>query len=267
MARAGYCRGCGTYVYLRPDGYCVNGHDPQYVSDPYEAPDASAPPAAFAAPQQPAPQPAAPQYAPQPAPQCPPQYAAPPAPKKRRGGLIAVLVILLLLVCGAGAAVVGVVLGLLPNPTEMLATPTHQKVAAASDFIQAFVTADPVLFRKSIPSDAASAANPAYWIKKLSESSGAGKLESKTWNTDQLTMVFAAGDGTKRQFVLVADPNSDQVSVTAIDVGATDAGSAMGFLMAKELAGYKTLALVGPDGTEFIRFTPEQIKAFETENP
>jgi hypothetical protein len=307
MARAGYCSGCGTYVYLRPDGYCVNGHPPQSVSNIYEAPDASAPPAAFAVPaaqpgqpaaavpqpyqpppaqpayQQPATQPYQQQAQPayqqppaQPAYQQPaaapaygaPQYAAPAAaPKKSRGGLIAVILVVLLLVCGGGGVAAAVVFGVLPNPTDLLASPAHQKVAAAGDFIEAFSTANIVLFRKSLPTDAANAANPTYWISKLSQANGVAKLESKTWAGDKLTMVFVDTDGTKRQFVLTSNATSDTVTASASDVGATDSGSDMNFQMVKELAGYKVLALVAPDGTEYIRFTPEMIKKFETENP
>ncbi|MDO8963017.1 MAG: hypothetical protein Q7W30_00830 [Coriobacteriia bacterium] len=283
MARAGFCSGCGTYVYLRPDGACVNGHDPAAVSAVYEAPDELAPPAAFAAPAQ---QP--PAYAPPAQPYAQPQqYAAPaqpyappaqpvyPAaapvaapPKKKRGGLIAVVLIVLLLICGGGGVFAAVSAGLIPNPADMLASAEHQKVAAAADFVEALSTANPVLFRKSLPTDAATAADPVYWVKKLAEATGQAKLESKSWQGDTLTMVFVASDGTKRQFVLSAEPGNEKVKAIASDAGqAASEGDGTLLEMTKELAGYKVRALLGSDGSEFIRFTPEQIKKFETENP
>lgn len=261
MARAGYCSACGSYVYLRPDGYCVNGHVPQSVSGIYEAPDELAPPAAFAAPA----------AVTQPAPvyQAPPQgYGVPVAqPKKKRTGLVVTIVLLLVIACGVVAAVAGVMTGVIPNPAGLLSSPEHQKVAAAGDFIEALSTANLVLFRKTLPTDAANAANPAYWIKKLAESKGVARLESKTWKGDELTMVFVSSDGTKRQFVITAAPNSDKVTAASGEVGSSDPGSPMMLGMVREVGGYKVLALLGEDGSEFIKFTAAEIKKIETENP
>jgi hypothetical protein len=278
MARAGYCSQCGSYVYLRPDGYCVNGHTPQAVSAIYEAPDEQAPPAAFGAPVTGYASPAVQQAPPyqQPAPGYPPQgYQQPPqgypvaapAAKKRRGGLIVALLIVSLLLCGGGVAA-GIVFGVVPNPADLLSSPAHQKAAAAGDFVEAFSTANLVLFRKSLPTDAANAANPAYWIKQLSQADTTGKLESKSWNGDELTMVFVSGDGTKQQFVFTAEAGSEKVKAIARDpADSSDAGNPAFFEMVKEAGGYKVLALVSESGEDLIRFTPDQIKKFESENP
>lgn len=174
--RAGHCADCGTYVYLRPDGFCVNGHDPSRVSAVYEAPDHLAPPAAFAAPAQPAPayrsQPPAPAYS-------APQQVAPPAPRKKHTGLIVALVVGTLLLCCCGGVIGGVMGGIVPNPVDLLASPEHQKVAAAGRLFEAIATADAVKLRAAMPSDAAAAADPVWWIKELSKSGGYGTIVSQ----------------------------------------------------------------------------------------
>lgn len=45
MAKAGYCRSCGTNVYLTCDGGCPRGHGPGDIENPYDAPDPVALPA------------------------------------------------------------------------------------------------------------------------------------------------------------------------------------------------------------------------------
>jgi hypothetical protein len=266
MARAGYCSACGNYVFLRPDGGCSNGHGAEYVSNQYDVPDATpvAPPAyqqqAPPVYQQPAyqqptyQQPAAP-YA-QPA-----AYAAPvAAPKKKRTGLIiGILAVALLLLCGCGAGV-GMFAGLIPNP---FASPEHQKVAVAGDFFKAVSTADAVGLAKSIPTDAAVAADPAFWLGKLAEAGSTSTLKSTSWSNDVLTQVYVDSDGAERSIVFTA-LEGDKVKAVVTEAGgsANDAGL---LTMTTHATGWKVLAL-GTETEEFIRFDAATVKKIQEES-
>jgi hypothetical protein len=241
MARAGYCSGCGNYVFLRPDGGCANGHGPEYISGPYEVPDAGAAPAPAPAYQQP------PAYV-------QPGYAAPVAPpKKRRTGLIIALAIVgLLLLCGCGVGVV-VLTGF--NP---FVSAEHQKVAVAGEFFRAVSTADLVGMTKTIPTDAAAAADPSFWIDKVGQSDSKSTLKSSSWEGDVLTQTFTDPEGAEQVIVLTAI-DGDKVKAST---GEGDAGV---LTMVKEMTGWKVLALGSEDGQEFIRFTPEAIKKLQEE--
>lgn len=249
MARAGYCSACRNYVFLKPDGGCGNGHGPEYVSNPYEVPETGAP-------AQPAYAPAQPAYA----------YAAVPvaAPRKKRTGLIITLVVvILLLLCGCGAGI-AVFSGALPNPLGMLASPEHQKVQVAGDFVEALLTANLMQMRRTIPAEAASAADPAFWMKKLMEGTPNTKITSKAWANDTLTMVVQDEDGTKREFVIEAG-SGDTVEVTTRDAGSTDEGDTLTMAMKKEIDGWKVLTL-GTGTDELIRFDAASIKKLQEEN-
>jgi len=270
MARAGYCSGCRNYVFLRPDGGCSNGHGPEYISAPYEVPDVPAQPVAPAYQQaypaaapvtQPAyQQPAQPVYAP------PTGYAQPAVapPKRKRTGLVIALVIIgLLLTCGCVAAGIG--FGLIPNPTALLASPEHQKVAAAGDFFKSVATADLAGLTRNIPTAAAAAANPAFWTEKVLTSSDKATFNGERWNGDVLTQDFTSSDGTKRTVTYKAVTGADKVAATMAEAGDSSTEVAV-FTMVKEAGGWKVLALGGEDGSEFLRFTPEAIKQLEEEN-
>jgi len=50
MARAGYCSVCGETTWLAPDGSCVKGHPPEYISGAYdvaESDEPAAPPVVY----------------------------------------------------------------------------------------------------------------------------------------------------------------------------------------------------------------------------
>lgn len=242
MARAGYCSACRNYVFLRADGGCGNGHGPEYVSNPYEVPEAGAPtPPAYA-------------------------YAVAPAaaPKKKRTGLVITLVILaLLLLCGCGAGV-AIFSGAIPNPLGMLASPEHQKVQVAGDFVEALLTANLVQMRRTIPTDAANAADPAFWMKQLMEGTPNTKITSKSWANDTLMMVVQDADGTKREFV-IKPGSGDTVDVMTRDAGSTDAGDTLSMTMKKELDGWKVFTL-GTGSDELIRFDAASIRKLQEEN-
>lgn len=252
MARAGYCSACRNYVYLRPDGGCGNGHGPEYVSSPYEVPDAPAQPA-----YQPAAQPA---YQPQPVYQAQATYAQPvAAPRKKRTGLVIALVLVaLLLLCGCAAAGIG--FGLIPNPTTVLASPEHQKVQAAADFYKAVSTADLVGLPRTIPSAAAAAANAAFWADKVLSSADRAALTSSSWSGDVLTQVYTGSGGEKLTVTFTAI-DGDKVKAV-VDRGSGSTGDTGYFTMVKEPGGWKVLAL-GSETEELIRFTPEAVKALE----
>jgi hypothetical protein len=274
MARAGYCNACRNYVFLRPDGGCGNGHGAEYVSNPYDVPDAPGqayqqPPAAPAYPATVAPpayQPAAPAaYQPPGAPAAyqQPAYAAPAAPKKKRTGLIVTIAIVaLLLFCGCGG-VAAVSFGLIPSPLAMLASPEHQKVQVAGDFFKSVATADLVGLTRNIPSAAAAAANPAFWTEKVLTSTDKATFNSESWKGDVLTQEFTTSDGTKRS-VTYTSADGDKVEATMVEDG-QDSGDPVAFTMVKEAGGWKVLAL-GSGDTEFLRFTPEDIKKLEESN-
>jgi hypothetical protein len=249
MARAGYCSACGNYVFLRADGGCGNGHGPEYVSNPYEVPDAPAP------------------GYPPPAYQ-PPAYAAPVAapPKKKRTGLVIIIVVLLmlLLLCGCGA-IAAIAFGVIPNPMNMLASPAHQKVQAAGTFFKAFSTADLVALPRSIPSAAAAAANPAFWTEKVLSSTDKATFNSESWTGDVLTQDYTDAEGAKRSIVYTA-ADGDKVSAIMSE-GGQPSGDPILFTMVSEIGGWKVLAIGTPAGEDFLRFTPEAIKALESENP
>jgi len=283
MARAGYCSACGNYVFVRPDGSCGNGHGPQYVSNPYEVPDAQPQPpqSAYQQPAAPAPQPPAyPQAAAyqQPAYQSPgqpvypqPAYAQPAyapaaatAPKKKRTGLVVAIVIisLLLLLCCCGAGV-AIGLGAIPNPVNMMASPEHQKVRAAGDFFKAISTADLVGLTRTIPAAAASAGDPAFWAKEIINADNTSTFKGETWNGDVLTQEYTDSDGAARKITFTAI-DGDKVKATMDQGGSsTDAGIVT---IVSELGVWKVLALGGEGGDEFIRFTPETIKKLQEEN-
>lgn len=245
MARAGYCSGCGNYVFLRADGGCSNGHGPESISNPYEVPEAGAAPAA--------PQPSA--YAPQAA------YAAPAtAPKKKRTGLIiAIVLVALLALCGCGVGVAALS-GVIPNP---FSSPEHQKVAVAGDFFKAVSTADGVGLARTIPTEAAAAADPTFWIEKLMEAESKSTLKSASWNNDVLTQVYADTDGAERTVVFTAI-EGDKVKAAVAEEGQAS-GDAGILTMVKEATGWKVLAL-GTETDEFIRFDAATIKKLQEES-
>jgi hypothetical protein len=277
MARAGYCSACGNYVFVRPDGGCGNGHGPEYVSNPYEVPDApSQTPRPAYQPAAPVPQPPAyqqPATYPAPAYQQPPAqpvYAQPayapaaPAPKKKRTGLVvAIVIIALLLLCCCGA-VAAIGLGAVPNPLTLLASPEHQKVAAAGDFFKSVATADLAGLTRNIPVAAAAAANPAFWTEKVLTASDKSTFDGETWNGDVLTQKFTDADGTKRT-VTYSAIDGDKVEAAMTESGGSSSDAAV-FTMVKEGAAWKVLALGDASGSEFLRFTPEAIKQLEQEN-
>jgi hypothetical protein len=270
MARAGYCSACGNYVFLRADGGCGNGHGPEYVSNPYEVPEAPAP--GYPPPAQPAYQPAAyqpppaqPGY-PQPAYQ-PQAYAVPvqaPPKRKRTGLVVTIVIVLLLLLCGCGA-VAAIALGVVPNPMSMLSSPEHQKVQAAGTFFKAISTADLVALPRSIPSAAAAAANPAFWTEKVLTATDKATFNSESWNGDVLTQDYTDAEGVKRGIVYTA-AEGDKVSAIMSE-GGQPSGDPILFTMVSEVGGWKVLAVGSPNGEDFLRFTPEAIKALESENP
>jgi hypothetical protein len=247
MARAGYCSACRNYVFLNADGGCGNGHGAEYVSNHYEVPEPGAPP-------QPAYQPPQPAYA-----------AAPGAPpkKKRTGLIIAVVIIVFLLLCCCGVTAAALS-GAIPNPLGMLASPERQKAQVAGDFVEALLTANLVQMRRTIPAEAANAADPTFWMKKLMEGTPNTKITSKSWTDDTLTMVVEDADGTKREFVVKAG-SGDTVEVTTRDAGSTDAGDTLTMAMKKELDGWKVLSL-GTGSDELIRFDAASMKKLQEEN-
>jgi hypothetical protein len=249
MARAGYCSACRNYVFLTPAGGCGNGHGPEYVSNPYEVPEAGAP-------VQPVYQPPQPAYV---------YAAAPPVtpPKKKRTGLVIALVIVaLMMLCGCGVGV-AMTLGAIPNPLAILASPEHQKVAAAGDFFKAIATADLVGLTRSIPSDAARAADPAFWTEKVLTSTDKSTFNGESWNGDVLAQTFTSTDGTKRTVTYRA-AEGDKVTATMQEDGASTSDDAV-FTMVKEVGGWKVLAL-GSGTDEFLRFTPDAIKKLQEDN-
>lgn len=264
MAQAGYCSACRNYVFLRPDGGCGNGHGAEYVSNPYDVPDAPAPayqqPAAYQPPgAQPAYQP--PPAAPQPAAYQQPAPAAPPK-KKRTGLVVTVLIVGLLLLCGCGAGV-AIALGAIPNPLAMLASPEHQKVQVAGDFFKAVATGDLVGLTRNIPSDAARAADPAFWTEKVLTASDKSTFNGETWSGDVLTQTFTDSAGKKRAVTYTAT-EGDKVKATMKEDG-QDSGDVAVFTMVKETGGWKVIAL-GSDTEEFLRFTPDAIKKLEEQS-
>ncbi len=173
-----------------------------------------------------------------------------------------VIVVLLLLCCCGAAAAVG--LGALPNPVNLLASPEHQKVAAAGDFFKSVATADLAGLTRNIPAAAAAAADPAFWTEKVLTASDKSTFNSETWNGDVLTQEFTSSDGTKRTVTYTA-VEGDKVEATMTESGAASGDVAV-FTMVKEAASWKVLALGDSSGSEFLRFTPEAIKALEEEN-
>jgi hypothetical protein len=288
VARAGWCSACNNYVFLRPDGGCGNGHDASCISNVYEVPEAGQAPQVPAQPVYPAQVPVAapPGYVPQqpvyPAqgsgyqrPPAQPAYAQPayaqpaypqPAPRKKRGGVIfAIIAVILLVLCGVGVAI-GAGAGVIPNPLNMLASPEHQKVQVAGDFVEAMSTANLLLLRRSIPSDAANAADPAFWVGKVLKDNPGGKVVSKTWNGDTLTMVIANSDGEQTKIVLKA-ASGDKVDATSSDAASTDgSGDTVTLTMKQEMDGWKVFVL-GSGDQELIRFDAASIKKLQQENP
>ena len=255
MARAGYCSACANYVFLRPDGGCANGHGPEYVSNPYDVPDAGAAPAAPPAYQPPA----------QPAYQAPayqqPAYAAPVAPpKKKRTGCIIAAVIAALLVPCLGVVIFAALSGLFPNP---FLSPEHQKVQAAGKFFEAVATADPVGLLGTIPNDAVGAADGSFWIEQLMDVEEKSSLKSTSWKNDVLTQVYADADGAERTVVYTAI-DGDKVEANVFEEG-SESGDPGYFTMVKEVSGWKVLAL-GSETEEFIRFDAATVKKLQEED-
>lgn len=255
MARAGYCSTCGNYVFLRPDGGCANGHGQECVSNPYDVPDAGAAvaqPAAYQAPQYAAPG----AYAP---PAYPTEYPAPvvPAKKKRTALIIAIVVIAFLLLCCCAGVIIAATRGLIPNP---LVSAEHQKVAVAGDFLKALGTADAIGLVKTIPSEAAAAADAKFWLEALAEAESGATLKSASWDGDVLTQVYTDRDGGLRTAVFTAI-EGDRVQVTMTEEGA-DSGDAAIITMVKEATGWKVLAL-GTEDSELIRFDAETVRMLQ----
>lgn len=260
MARAGYCSACGNYVFLRPDGGCGNGHGPEYVSNPYDVPDAApvaAQPVYQQAPPQPAYQQPAPAYAAQPA------YTAAAAPpkKKRTGLVVAIVVIVLLLLCCCGAGI-ALALGAIPNPLELAASPEHQKVRAAGDFFKAMSTADLAGLTRTLPAAAVAAADATFWTEKVLSATDKATFDGESWNGDELTQTFTDSDGAKRTVRFTAI-DGDKVRVVLAD-GSSDTRGVISTV--KEGAGWKVLAFGDENGEEFLRFTPEGIKAIQDQS-
>jgi hypothetical protein len=269
MARAGWCGACGNYVFLRADGGCGNGHGPEYVSNGYEVADAPA-----AAPAQPpayqAPPAAAPAYQPEPVPSPAypqPAYAAPAAapPRKKRTGLVITLVIVaILLLCGCATGV-AVFSGALGDPLAALASPERQKVQAAGDFFEAFLTANPVMLRRTMPSEAANAADPTFWLTKLAENGATGSVLSRAWEGDTLTMRARNKEDGKVQTLVLKAGERDTVTATTKEDGSSDVVDAGVMKLVKELDGWKVFSL--GDGTnDLIRFDAETIRQMQEEN-
>lgn len=254
MARAGWCGGCGNYVYLRPDGGCSNGHGPELISNPYEVVDAPAPVVAA----QPVPGVVA-----QPAPVVAAQ-PAPAAPKRSRAGVIwAVVIALLLLCCCIGGVGGGIFFNVIPNPLNMLASPAHQRVAAAGDFYKALSSKNLVALRRTIPADAANAADPTFWVEKLMSDTSPAKGISESWNGDVLTLHVTSEDGTD-QTVLLKPGEGDRVLANA---GAEDdnTGDDLVMVMKRELDGWKVYSL-GEGEDALITFDAAGIKKLQEEN-
>jgi hypothetical protein len=193
-------------------------------------------------------------------------HAAPVAPpkKKRVGLVITIVVVALLTLCGcaAAAAVMG---GLLPNPLGMFTSAEHQKVAAAGDFFEAFLTANPVLLRRTMPAEAANAADPAFWLTKLAENGATGRITSKSWDGDTLTMLARDNEDGKEQTLVLTAGEGDTVKVTTKEVGSSGSDSTGVLKMVKELDGWKVFSL--GDGTnDLIRFDAETIRQMQEEN-
>jgi hypothetical protein len=190
--------------------------------------------------------------------------AAQPAalPKKRRAGAVIAAIGVLLLAGLAVGAAIAVDAGLVPNPGDLLASPAHQKVAVAGRLFEAIATADPVKLRGVMPADAASAADPAWWIEKLSGSGGYGSIVSEAWSGDTLTIVMHPKDGSGDQQAVLSATGVDKVRVATSDIGHVPDPKNAGVLrMVKEGVSWKILAVLGADGTEFIRFDAPSVKA------
>jgi hypothetical protein len=193
--------------------------------------------------------------------------AAPPAVpvrKKRTGLIIALVIIAILLLCGcaAGAAVLS---GAVGSPLDMFASPEHQKVKAAGDFFEAFLTANPVMLRRTMPSEAANAADPTFWLTKLAENGATGSILSRTWDGDTLTMRARNREDGKEQTLVLTAGAGDTVKATTKEDGSSDVVDAGVMKMVKELDGWKVFSL--GDGTnDLIRFDAETIRQMQEEN-
>lgn len=173
MAQAGYCSICEETVWLAPDGSCMKGHAPEFISGVYDVTESAQPiepeypEVPFVAAPQTASQHSEPGYTPQVVPTAASSPATPvapaerryitptpdPAPPRKTGVIVLIVVIVAVVLCGCCAAGAYIFITTNEGVTSFLPSraPADSAAAAACAANQAALEAAAQAWQATVP--------------------------------------------------------------------------------------------------------------------
>jgi hypothetical protein len=225
MAQEGFCSACGRNVPLTSEGACTEGHGPECIADPREAPDAGSEPLEG----RPAPIDTRDAV---PAPSASVEAApAPPvsvAPRNRAGLIMVVVAILLIFVaCVATALLLVPAVRKAGVPTAATAVSAERaKMQVSIGFMEALLTNDTMRIKPYFTAAAQAAATATQWATIASVyATGSATFDAPVWTGGTHAVVrFASADssGTLTFVLEPAKPNDVVVKGVSGSASETD---------------------------------------------